>query len=130
MPYLCSFFKKARGAPMWSPAGVLCKLNREDMETLPYNVVLQFYFRGFRCTKKSIPKKRNGFCMCFINYSAMSVTTPEPTVLPPSRIANLRPFSIAIGVISSTFIFTLSPGIHISTPSGSEITPVTSVVLK
>ena len=31
----------------------------------------------------------------------MSATTPEPTVLPPSRIANLNPFSIAIGVINS-----------------------------
>ena len=38
--------------------------------------------------------------------------------------------SIAIGVISSTSISTLSPGIHISTPSGRVITPVTSVVLK
>ena len=62
--------------------------------------------------------------------SSISETTPEPTVLPPSRIAKRRPFSIAIGVISSTSIFTLSPGIHISVPSGSVITPVTSVVLK
>ena len=29
----------------------------------------------------------------------ISVTTPDPTVLPPSRIANLSPSSIAIGVI-------------------------------
>ena len=29
----------------------------------------------------------------------ISVTTPEPTVLPPSLIANLSPSSIAIGVI-------------------------------
>ena len=40
------------------------------------------------------------------------------------------PFSIAIGVISSTSISTLSPGMHISVPSGRVITPVTSVVLK
>ena len=65
-----------------------------------------------------------------LNYLLIEDTTPEPTVLPPSRIANLKPSSIAIGVISSTSIVTLSPGIHISVPSGSLITPVTSVVLK
>ena len=63
-------------------------------------------------------------------YSMISVTTPAPTVRPPSRIANRSPFSIAIGVISSTSICTLSPGITISTPSGSCATPVTSVVRK
>ena len=51
-------------------------------------------------------------------YSMISVTTPDPTVLPPSRIANLSPSSIAIGVISSISITTLSPGMHISVPSG------------
>ncbi len=64
------------------------------------------------------------------NYSLIPITTPEPTVLPPSRIAKRRPSSIAIGVMSSTFITTLSPGMHISTPSSSVITPVTSVVRK
>ena len=48
----------------------------------------------------------------------------------PSRIAKRRPSSIAIGVISSTSITTLSPGMHISLSAGSVITPVTSVVLK
>ena len=57
-------------------------------------------------------------------------TTPAPTVFPPSRIANFKPSSIAIGVISSTFILTLSPGITISVSLGSSIAPVTSVVLK
>ena len=66
----------------------------------------------------------------FINYAIISATTPEPTVLPPSRIANLNPFSIAIGVINSIVIDTLSPGITISVPAGNSITPVTSVVLK
>ena len=64
------------------------------------------------------------------NYARISETTPEPTVLPPSRIAKRRPFSIAIAEMSSTVISTLSPGRHISTPSGRLITPVTSVVLK
>ena len=62
--------------------------------------------------------------------SMMFATTPEPTVLPPSLIANRSPFSIAIGVISSISILMLSPGMTISTPSGSLMTPVTSVVLK
>ena len=64
------------------------------------------------------------------NYSLIAITTPEPTVRPPSRIAKRRPTSIAMGVISSTFISTLSPGMHISTPSGRLMTPVTSVVRK
>src|SRR5438270_8812027 len=61
-------------------------------------------------------------------YLTTSVATPEPTVLPPSRIAKRRPGSMAIGsprVISMT---TLSPGMVISTPSGSLTSPVTSVV--
>ena len=58
----------------------------------------------------------------------MSVMAPDPTVRPPSRIAKRSPFSRATGVINSTSIVTLSPGITISTPSGSVATPVTSVV--
>src|SRR5690349_18579410 len=61
-------------------------------------------------------------------YSIISETVPAPTVRPPSRIANRAPFSSATGVISSPVIGVLSPGITISTPSGSFSTPVTSVV--
>ena len=64
------------------------------------------------------------------NYSMIVATRPEPTVRPPSRIAKVRPCSIAIGWISSMVISTLSPGMHISVPSGRLITPVTSVVRK
>src|SRR5690606_27183174 len=63
-------------------------------------------------------------------YLMIFDTTPAPTVRPPSRIANRRPSSIAIGLISVTDIFTLSPGITISTPSGSSTAPVMSVVRK
>ena len=63
-------------------------------------------------------------------YSMIVATAPEPTVLPPSRIAKRRPCSIATLWISSTVISTLSPGMHISVPAGSSQTPVTSVVLK
>src|SRR3712207_5961744 len=44
-------------------------------------------------------------------YSWISVTTPDPTVRPPSRMAKRRPGSMAIGWISSMSIWTLSPGI-------------------
>ena len=64
------------------------------------------------------------------SYSATSEMVPAPTVRPPSRMANRNPFSIAMGVINSTSIVTLSPGITISTPSGKLATPVTSVVRK
>ena len=60
----------------------------------------------------------------------ISATTPEPTVRPPSRMANRRPWSMAIGWISSIVISTLSPGITISVPSGRLAIPVTSVVRK
>ena len=63
-------------------------------------------------------------------YSIILVTTPAPTVLPPSRIANFKPSFIAIGLIKVTVIFALSPGIIISVPSGNVTSPVTSVVLK
>jgi len=63
-------------------------------------------------------------------YLMTLATTPAPTVRPPSRMAKRRPSSIAIGWIRLTTIFTLSPGITISTPSGSSQAPVTSVVRK
>lgn len=81
--------------------------------------------------KKTAP--RDGFLFVAKNdrtYSIILETTPAPTVLPPSRIAKRRPSLIATGVISSTVIFTLSPGITIFTSSGRITEPVTSVVLK
>ena len=70
-----------------------------------------------------------GHDLTFLNLQAtMLVTTPAPTVRPPSRMAKLTPSSMATGCNSSTVISMLSPGITISTPSGSPIEPVTSVV--
>ena len=63
-------------------------------------------------------------------YSMIVATRPDPTVRPPSRIAKVRPWLIAIGWISSIVMSMLSPGMHISVPSGRLQTPVTSVVLK
>src|SRR5213592_126045 len=48
----------------------------------------------------------------------MSLTRPAPTVFPPSRMAKRIVFSIAMGVINSTSMEMLSPGMPISTPSG------------
>jgi hypothetical protein len=74
-------------------------------------------------------------CACFgdthfvrVCYSIIFATTPAPTVRPPSRIAKRVPASIACGVPNVTIIVTLSPGITISTPAGSSMSPVTSVV--
>ena len=54
-------------------------------------------------------------CSCYsCFYVTISAMVPAPTVCPPSRIANRKPFSIATGVISSTVSATLSPGITIS----------------
>ena len=64
------------------------------------------------------------------DYSRILVTTPEPTVRPPSRMAKRRPSSHAIGVIKVISMSMLSPGMTISTPSGSLMLPVTSVVRK
>ena len=73
----------------------------------------------------------NLHCSLLIKYYSMIVATrPDPTVRPPSRIAKVRPWLIAIGWISSIVISMLSPGMHISVPSGRLQTPVTSVVLK
>jgi hypothetical protein len=64
------------------------------------------------------------------DYSTIFVTTPEPTVFPPSLIAK-RTFSvIAIGLPRTTETLTLSPGMHISAPPRRLASPVTSVVRK
>ena len=63
-------------------------------------------------------------------YSKILVTTPAPTVLPPSRIAKFNFSLIAIGVINLTVNLASSPGITISVPDGNSTSPVTSVVLK
>jgi hypothetical protein len=64
------------------------------------------------------------------SYLIISEIVPAPTVLPPSRMAKRRPFSMATGVCSVTSNCTLSPGITISVPAGSVAEPVTSVVRK
>ena len=93
---------------------------RKTPETLRFRGILRLD-TTLSCDNKSIFR---------LYYSMIVATRPDPTVRPPSRIANVRPCSIAIGWMSSIVISTLSPGIHISVPSGRLQTPVTSVVLK
>ena len=88
----------------------------------------RFILSPLHTKKRLLPKKQP--LKISANYSLIAVTTPEPTVRPPSRIAKRRPTSMAMGVISSTFITVLSPGMHISVPSGRVMMPVTSVVRK
>ena len=93
---------------------------RKTPETLRFRGILRLDTM-LSCDNKSIFR---------LYYSMIVATRPDPTVRPPSRIANVRPCSIAIGWMSSIVISTLSPGMHISVPSGRLHTPVTSVVLK
>src|SRR5690606_15897799 len=69
-------------------------------------------------------------CEQYWCYLSTLTTLPAPTVRPPSRMAKPRPSSIAIGWIRVTVISVVSPGMTISVPSGSVMTPVTSVVRK
>ncbi len=80
-------------------------------------------------TKGPDPKVRP-LCQKADAYLMIFVTVPAPTVRPPSRMAKPRPSSMAIGWISSTVTSVVSPGMTISVPSGSVMTPVTSVVRK
>ena len=64
------------------------------------------------------------------SYLIILVTTPAPTVLPPSLMAKFKFWLIAIGVINLTLNFPSSPGITISVPDGRVTSPVTSVVRK
>ena len=93
---------------------------RKTPETLRFRGILRLDTM-LSCDNKSIFR---------LYYSMIVATRPDPTVRPPSRIANVRPCSIATGWIMSIVISTLSPGMHISVPSGRVITPVTSVVRK
>src|SRR4051812_31402816 len=59
-------------------------------------------------------------------YSIILVTTPVPTVLPPSRIVKLTFCSMGTGSINSTVSSTVSPGFTIWSLSANSIVPVIS----
>ena len=106
-----------------------------DVSTSNHNVSLCWLYAS--CKKPGEVRTLSGLILLILaihckskDYSITVATRPDPTVRPPSRIANVRPCSIATGWMSSIVISTLSPGMHISVPAGSSQTPVTSVVLK
>jgi len=96
---------------------------------MPRIIVLAFLF-PLPNSKGDCRLLRSRLLFFNLNYLLISVTTPAPTVRPPSRIAKRSSLSIAIGVINVTSIAMLSPGITISVPSGNLTEPVTSVVRK
>jgi len=115
------------------PPGMKFPVLRGCIVAMLTHCTFKRYYVSFFICQLSSPKTHQIFVIKntnLKNYSTIPVTTPAPTVLPPSLIANLNPSSIAIGEISSPVILTSSPGITISTPSGSDTVPVTSVVLK
>jgi len=108
-----------------------CYYLSQSMSPFPYYLTTDFILEQQAQTVKlpltaAVVNKN----IYFPDYSSILIILPAPIVLPPSRIANLSPSSMAIGVISFTSISVLSPGIIISMPSGSVTSPVTSVVLK
>src|SRR5262249_27736615 len=103
---------------------------RTRLSISPALVESQTGARPFLAPERPFRRGVRGYC---VTHSRIFVTTPAPTVLPPSRIANRRLSSMAIGECSSTVILILSPGMHISAslPSSDSrlrIDPVTSVV--
>ena len=99
------------------PVSKLCKLSHSVWER-------------WLSTRPSQAERSSAATDTMLRYLIISAIVPAPTVWPPSRIANRKPFSIATGVISSITRLTLSPGITISVPSGNSAIPVTSVVRK
>ena len=75
-------------------------------------------------------RRSTNWTTLLVAYLIILVTTPAPTVLPPSLIAKFNFSFIAIGVINLTLNLESSPGIIISVPEGRVTSPVTSVVLK
>ena len=97
-------------------------------------IIIQFYWQERRDSNPQPPVLETGALPIELHsyrvYSTILVTTPAPTVLPPSLIAKFNFSLIAIGVINLTMNFASSPGITISVPAGNSTSPVTSVVLK
>ena len=75
-------------------------------------------------------RRSTNWATLLVAYFIIFVTTPAPTVLPPSLIAKFNFSFMAIGVINFTVNLESSPGIIISVPDGKVTSPVTSVVLK
>ena len=103
-----------------------------------FNGLIIFIYYSFLAGAEGIEPPTSGFgdrrstswATLLVAYLIILVTTPAPTVLPPSLIAKFNFSFIAIGVINLTLNLASSPGITISVPEGRVTSPVTSVVLK
>ena len=71
-------------------------LDKEPKKGIPENFGNAYIFAQAYLIDYSVINKLASF-IDNVNYSIIVATLPEPTVLPPSRIANPRPCSIAIG---------------------------------
>ena len=127
-----SFRCRSTDLRQWTAILTCMRRLRKDPVAIFFNK-LRPVFRGGVKNHHSAgpaPGNRARSAPSLLAYLTIFATTPAPTVRPPSRIANRRPSSIATGLMRDTTIFTLSPGITISTPSGSSQAPVMSVVRK
>jgi hypothetical protein len=107
-----------------------CALLAGPAELVHFYLIFFALAPGIRVVLIFAVRTLQNVCNSLSHYAMTSVTTPAPTVWPPSRIANRTPFSKAIGVISSASNSMLSPGITISTPGFKVTLPVMSLVRK
>jgi hypothetical protein len=124
------------GEPMMDTASISSEPSATATKTLLNAAAAITIFSSF-LSKHQQPSKprrppwtdRKGFrvCVCFY-YDITFVTTPAPTVMPPSRMEKRVPSEMTVGAMSLTFMEALSPGKHAATPSGRLISPVTLAV--
>ena len=119
---LASSLENPLGCRVWARGSPSPALQTRNKKLLPLLLGQEFVAPSRQLRPPALP--------AHCGHSRIFVTTPEPTVRPPSRIAKRRPSSHAIGVIKVISMSMLSPGMTISTPSGSLMLPVTSVVRK
>ena len=100
-----------------------CRVEAALRDTLPGEVV-QFERLGYFAADatRAVQLALHGPRCVVLGVSdhlRILVTLPAPTVRPPSRMANLRFSSMAMGLLRCTVISVLSPGMTISVPAGS-----------
>lgn len=101
----------------------LCTFKRQSL-----NLTTACYYPyedgSCRAPQQQVAATHGSMRLCASQSQSILVTTPAATVRLPSRTANRSPGSSATGVMSSKLAVTLSPGITISTLSGSVTVPV------
>jgi len=105
-----------------------CRLDNLSRRRINHLVIVRENFHAQPGFHLGLARRRFRTLLRHIAYWRIFVTTPAPTVLPPSRSAKRCFSSSATGATSFTFTVTVSPGITISVPSGNATSPVTSHV--